>query len=147
MRYKAGKKHPQFIKVVDGCKLKSGLEVYAYKKLKENMLMFKYEPQTFELIGGFVANTEAYEPDGRADSGLLEKHTNKMQSIKYTPDFVSDNGKWIIETKGRANESFPMRWKLFRKYILEHGLKYTLFKPKNQKQVDQAINIIKQNGW
>ena len=37
----------------------------------------------------------------------------KYLPIKYTPDFIGDN--FIIETKGRANESFPMRWKLFKK--------------------------------
>ena len=38
--------------------------------------------------------------------------------IKYTPDFIGKG--FIIETKGRANESFPMRWKMFKKYINKH---------------------------
>ena len=34
----------------------------------------------------------------------------KILNIKYTPDFIGKD--FIIETKGRANESFPLRWKL-----------------------------------
>ena len=37
----------------------------------------------------------------------------KYLTIKYTPDFIGKD--FIIETKGRANESFPLRWKLFKR--------------------------------
>ena len=52
---------------------------------------------------------------------LTVKENLKIEEIKryyqlrYTPDFVND--KFIIECKGRANESFPMRWKLFKRMI------------------------------
>lgn len=70
--------------------------------------------------------------------------SNKLQSIKYTPDFVGKN--WIIETKGRANESFPFRWKLFKKYLTDNKLNYDLYIPHNHKQVDECINIILSNN-
>ena len=48
----------------------------------------------------------------------------------------------MIETKGRANESFPMRWKMFKKYV-NHKMKHvTLYKPQNQKECDKVVEII-----
>ena len=60
--------------------------------------------------------------------------------IKYTPDFVGED--FIIETKGRANESFPMRWKLFKKFINKCYPRVTLYKPQNQKECDQVIELL-----
>ncbi len=59
---------------------------------------------------------------------------------KYTPDFVSRS--FIIECKGRANESFPMRWKLFKKYVKANMPRVTLYKPQNQKECDTVIELI-----
>ena len=50
---------------------------------------------------------------------------------------------FIIETKGRANESFPMRWKMFKKYINKNHLPVTLYKPQNQKECDKVVELIK----
>ena len=60
--------------------------------------------------------------------------------MKYTPDFIGNN--FIIETKGRANESFPIRWKLFKKYVTKNLPHITLYKPQNQKQCDETIRLI-----
>ena len=46
---------------------------------------------------------------------MINRGQKKILNIKYTPDFVSDS--FIIECKGRANESFPLRWKMFKKYV------------------------------
>ena len=59
----------------------------------------------------------------------------------YTPDFVLPNGI-IIETKGRANESFPMRWKLFKRLVMNQFPNVTLYKPQNQKECDKVIELI-----
>ena len=139
---KKGQKRSPIKKIdYDGNTFKSGLEVYCYKKLKEEGFDFSYEEHVFELIKGFVAGHDSFEPDNRIGEELV-KHSNKMQSIKYTPDFVG-NG-WIIETKGRKNESFPIRWKLFRKYLTDNQLSFSLYMPKNRKQVDQTIQLLKQ---
>ena len=62
-------------------------------------------------------------------------------NIKYTPDFVGKG--FIIETKGRANESFPLRWKLFKKLITERRLgPLTLYKPQNHKECDETVRLI-----
>ena len=54
---------------------------------------------------------------------------------------------FIIETKGfvRANDSFPLRWKLFMKYLNDNKIRYSLYIPKNKDQVDKVIQLIK-NG-
>jgi hypothetical protein len=40
----------------------------------------------------------------------------KILPITYKPDFVGRD--FVIECKGRANESFPLRWKLFKAWIV-----------------------------
>ena len=51
-----------------------------------------------------------------------------------TPDFIGDD--FIIETKGSANESFPMRWKLFKRLVMNQFPNVTLYKPHNQKDCE-----------
>ena len=118
----------------------SALEVFCYKSLIKEKIDFEYTPKTFILSSGFKCSVDSYEPDKRIGKGVYPK-SKTLQSVKYTPDFVGKN--FIIETKGRKNEAFPMRWKLFKKYITENNLNYTLFMPTNQTQVTDCINIIK----
>ena len=61
-------------------------------------------------------------------------------NIKYTPDFIGNN--FVIECKGRPNESFPLRWKLFKKLMAQDYPKTTLYKPQNQKECDETIKLI-----
>jgi hypothetical protein len=51
----------------------------------------------------------------------------------------------IKECKGRANESFPMRWKLFKRMINISRPYVTLYKPQNQKECDQVVELIIKN--
>lgn len=39
-----------------------------------------------------------------------------------------------------------MRFKLFKKFLTDNNIKYDLYLPKNQKQVDYCINLILDNG-
>ena len=74
----------------------------------------------------------------------IHKITIKLFNIIYEVlDFVSDS--FIIECKGRANESFPMRWKLFERMINIKQPYVTLYKPQNQKECDQVIELIIKN--
>lgn len=126
--------------IYDGINFDSQLEVYCYKALKLAGLKFEYTQKEFVISPAFKYTGESYEPDKRKGDGMYLK-SNSLQSIKYTPDFVGDT--WIIETKGLMNETFPMRWKLFKQHLVEKGLKYDLYMPKNHKQVDECITIIK----
>jgi hypothetical protein len=123
----------------DGIQFDSNLEVYCYKALQKAEIEFKYVPTTFTLIPAFDFIGTSYESDKRVGK-LLNPKSSKMQSIKYTPDFVGDG--WIIETKGAQTDVFNMRFKLFKRYLTNNNLQYDLYMPKNHSQVDQAIDLI-----
>ena len=127
----------------DGIKFASGLEKYMYIALKKAKIKAKYEGQTYTVQEGFMFNNESYERQGNGKGDLVNRGCKKILPIKYTPDFISDS--FIIECKGRANESFPMRWKLFKKYVNDNLKHVTLYKPQNQKECDKVIELIKIN--
>tara|TARA_R100000697_G_scaffold39970_1_gene52123 strand:- start:176 stop:640 length:465 start_codon:yes stop_codon:yes gene_type:complete len=144
-RYKNKKKGPVRSKKVtfDGIKFASGLEKYMYVVLKKAKIKAKYEGKTYTVQEGFMFNNESYERQSNGKGELVNRGCKKILPIKYTPDFVSDS--FIIECKGRANESFPMRWKLFKKYVNDNLKHVTLYKPQNQKECDKVIELIKVN--
>ena len=124
----------------DGITFASGLEKYMYIALKKAKIHADYEGATFVLQEDFKFEIDSYERQANGKGDMVNRGQKKIQSIKYTPDFVSDS--FIIECKGRANESFPMRWKMFKKYV-NHKMKHvTLYKPQNQKECDKVIELI-----
>ena len=124
----------------DGITFASGLEKYMYIALKKAKIKAKYEGATFVLQEDFKFDIDSYERQANGKGNMINRGQKKIQNIKYTPDFVSDS--FIIECKGRANESFPIRWKMFKKYV-NHKMKHvTLYKPQNQKECDEVINLI-----
>ena len=124
----------------DGIKFASGLEKYMYQALKKAKIHSVYEGATFTLQEGFMLNNESYERQSNGKGEMVNRGCKKILPIKYTPDFVSDS--FIIECKGRANESFPMRWKMFKKFINSKLKHVTLYKPQNQKECDEVIKLI-----
>ena len=128
----------------DGIRFASGLERYMYQALKKAKIHADYEGCTFVLQEGFALKNESYERQRNGKGEMVNRGQKKIQSIKYTPDFVSSS--FIIECKGRANESFPIRWKMFKKYV-NHKMKHvTLYKPQNQKECDKVIELIIQKN-
>ena len=127
----------------DGIKFASGLEKYMYIALKKAKIHAIYEGATFELQEGFMFDTDSYERQGNGKGTMINRCQKKILNIKYTPDFVSPS--FIIECKGRANESFPLRWKMFKKYVKEQIPCVTLYKPQNQKECDEVIELIIKN--
>ena len=124
----------------DGIKFASGLEKYMYIALKNAKIKSKYEGQTYVIQEGFEFKNESYERQSNGKGEMVNRGSKKVLPIKYTPDFVSDS--FIIECKGRANESFPLRWKMFKKYVNKHLKHVTLYKPQNQKECDEVIKLI-----
>ena len=124
----------------DGIKFASGLEKYMYMALKRAKIKAKYEGETYIVQEGFEFKNKSYERQSNGKGELVNRGSKKVLPIKYTPDFVSDS--FIIECKGRANETFPLRWKMFKKYVKEHLKHVTLYKPQNQKECDQVIELI-----
>ena len=124
----------------DGIKFASGLEKYMYQALKRAKIHAIYEGATFVLQEDFKFEVDSYERQSNGKGEMVNRGQKKIQNIKYTPDFVSSS--FIIECKGRANESFPIRWKMFKKYVKEHLKHVTLYKPQNQKECDLVVNLI-----
>ena len=125
----------------DGINFASGLERYMYMALKKAKIKALYEGETFELMEGFSFPFESYERCGNSKGDYKNRGNKKILNIKYTPDFVGRG--FIIETKGRANESFPLRWKMFKKLMSESKIgPFTLYKPQNQKECDETIRLI-----
>ena len=142
MRKRRKKKGPVRSKKVmfDGITFASGLERYMYQALKKAKIKAEYEGETFTLIDGFNFEIDSYERQSNGKGEFKNRGDKKVLPIKYTPDFVSEN--FIIECKGRANESFPMRWKMFKNYVKDNLPSVTLYKPQNQKDCDETINLI-----
>jgi hypothetical protein len=124
----------------DGIKFASGLEKYMYIALKKAKLKAKYEGETYVVQDGFEFKTTSYERQSNGKGEFKDRGNKKILPIKYTPDFVSDS--FIIECKGRANESFPLRWKMFKKYVKVNLPRVTIYKPQNQKECDKVIELI-----
>jgi len=144
MRRKYKKKGPvQSKKIIyDGIEFASGLEKYTYLSLKENKLFEGYENEVFQLVESFNFRNETYEKQANGKGDYVNRGKKKILGIKYTPDFVGKD--FIIECKGRANESFPIRWKLFKLWLTNNKIGKTLYKPQNQKEVDLTMTLIKE---
>ena len=125
---------------VDGIKFASGLEVYMYKALKKAKIKAKYEGKTFEIVSGFDFIHPCYARTANGKGEFKQRGGKRILPIKYTPDFIGDD--FIIECKGRANESFPLRWKLFKKHLKDNNIDTTLYKPQNQKECDRTVELI-----
>ena len=145
MKTKSFKKHKGPVRskrtTYDGINFASGLEKYMYTALKKANIDCLYEGETFELSEGFDFPFECYERCSNGKGEFKNRGNSKVLNIKYTPDFIGKG--FVIECKGRANESFPLRWKLFKKLIKERKLgPYTLYKPQNQKECDQVVSLM-----
>lgn len=103
----------------DGIKFRSKLEVYCHKQLKKHKIKADYEAFTYPILDKFKFNDKT------------------VRGITYTPDFVGED--FIIECKGWMNDSFPLRWKLFKHYLHRNNFQYELYLPRNQKDVDSMI--------
>ena len=125
----------------DGINFASGLERYMYMALKKAKIKALYEGETFELQEAFDFPFESYERCGNGKGEYKNRGKKKILNIKYTPDFIGEG--FIIETKGRANESVPLRWKMFKKLLTENKKEpLKIYKPQNQKECDETIRLI-----
>lgn len=148
LRKKGNKRGPVVSKKVtcDGIDFKSGLEKYMYLALKSAGINAVYEGESFQLINSFNFKPSCYERQGNGKGDMIDRGAKKHQGIKYTPDFIGEG--FIIECKGRANESFPIRWKLF-KDLMKDSDNMTLYKPQSQKECDEVVRLIlkeRENG-
>ena len=142
------KKGPVVAKKVmfDGIAFKSGLEKYMYSALKDNNIEASYESHTFELVNSFEFSNDSFERQGNGKGAFSDRGHKKVLNLKYTPDFIGKD--FIIETKGRANEAFPLRYKLFKKWMMDNKDTRSLYKPQCHSECDITVELIlrKRNG-
>jgi len=129
-----------------GIQFKSKLELYCYKKLKEANIDFQYEKVKYEIVPGFTFTNDSYELFKVKGVRTFDKQRSKIRPITYTPDFVGyypiSRKLFIIETKGNPNDAFPLRWKLFKKHLIDAEIDADLYMPRNQKQIEIVVNLI-----
>jgi len=134
-------------KVYKGIKFRSALEVYMYKLFEKSDIQFAYEAQKFVIIEGFHSPNASYERFMNGKGDFKDRGDKKYRDMVYTPDFTPPKGQpldWVVEVKGRAMPDFPRTWKLFKKLIVKNKLDTVLFMPRNQKECEEVINLIKQ---
>ena len=131
-------------KVYKGIKFRSKLELFTYVKLEEAGIAALYEKKKYVLMEGFRFESDAIECNSKRE---FVKNETKIRDITYTPDFVDPNELWIIEVKGFANDVFPIKWKMFKKHLQDKGNAPMLFLPRNQKQVLETIEMIKETFY
>ncbi len=124
----------------DGVNFASGLEKYMYIALQKAEIEFEYEFRSFELLPGFRFDQDCYERQANSKGDYINRGNKKILGIKYTPDF--EGSDFIIETKGRANDSFPLRYKLFKSLLSMTEPSVTLYKPQNRAECDQTVELI-----
>ena len=124
----------------DGIQFQSGLELYMYKALKEAKIVAEYEPVSYTLLEGFDLEGICFEKQANGKGEYKDRGCKKILPIKYKPDFVGRD--FVIECKGRANEQFPLRWKLFKRWCVINDETRALYKPQNQKDVAIMIKMI-----
>lgn len=129
--------------IYDGITFASGLEKYMYKALKNAGIYAEYESQSFELLPSFTFKNDCVERQSNGKGDFVNRGNKKVLNLKYTPDFIGSD--FIIETKGRANDSFPLRWKMFKYLMTLMCDNRTLYKPQSQKECDITIELILKN--
>lgn len=127
----------------DGIFFKSKLEKMAYQTLKEQGFPVLYEPKKFIIWEGFRPNVPFYNKD--ASTRMLRMDSKKVIDISYTPDlmFEYNNHLIIIEMKGFENNTYPLKKKIFRKWLESNYPNSIYFEIFTKKQLLQAIDIIK----
>lgn len=127
-----------------GVDYKSGLERNMAMLLDEAGIPFEYESKKFEIVDSFDFDFDCYERQANGKGDMINRGRKKVQGIKYTPDFIGDG--FIIETKGYANESFPIRWKLFKKMLIDsinyNGDSLTIYKPQKVSECEEVVKLI-----
>lgn len=131
-------------KEYNGIHFKSTIETMVYRTLLEHGFDPQYEKVKYILWEGIRPTVPFYTRKGKNN----EPNMKKMINITWTPDFYMEyNGlKIIIEVKGKSNDVFPYKLKMFRKLLegYKDKEKYLIFEIFTKTQLLQAIEVIKQ---
>lgn len=135
----------------DNIQFKSHLEVVIYKTLKEFGFEPLYEFKKFIIWEGYRPNVLFFNRITKKKNKITKKNNisfqlcnQKVRDITYTPDFymIVDKLHVIIETKGHENDVFPLKRKLFRKYLEKQKGNFIYFEVHSKGEILKAIQII-----
>lgn len=126
-----------------GIQFKSQLEKNVFVALREAGFPAEYEPRKFVIWEGYRPMVPFYNKDKITKKLKLER--SKIRDITYTPDFLFFYKGYLIvlEAKGIENDSFPLKKKLFRKWLEDHYPNSLYFEVFSKRNTMQAIEIIK----
>lgn len=146
MTKKKNKKHVQSKKITyDGITFQSTLECIMYKMLKRAKIRFTYEGKSYPTLAPIELKESCFERATKRSKTMIDRRS--VTGVTYTPDFIGENEDWFIEVKGRANESFSIRWKLFKNLVSKWDKPPIIFKPTNEIDCEQVIKILKERGY
>lgn len=136
----------------DGLNFKSQLEKSCYRKIKEYGLEVSYESEKITLWEGVKLDKVNFYAPRKIRPGKYEKdikkQTRALIKMTYTPDFIITKGKHkiYIDVKGKENDVYPIKKKMFLKHLEERDddYFYHFFEPHSVKQMVQTINTIAQ---
>lgn len=138
--------------IYNGIQFKSKLEVESYKILLSEGFKPEYEQYTFQLWEGKKYSIPCYDmhKDRKSHKNVWGLNSYKPVSIRYKPDFVFfiDTGEDIktmvvLELKGFPNDRYIYVKKMFLRYLEDNVPQSMFFEVHNQKQLNEAIKIIK----
>jgi hypothetical protein len=128
----------------DNIIFKSQLEVSFYKHLKLCCpYPFFYENERTTLIEGFTPSFNVFLP--KKGYKELQLNTTKIKDITYQFVVETPKLKAYIEAKGRPNDVYPIKRKLFLKAMstIISTKEIIFFEPHTIGQLHQCIEIIK----
>lgn len=128
-------------KEYNGIKFKSIVEVSVYKHLLSLGFKPEYEKHKYTIWEGFKPTIPFYNQNGKKEFVLQDK---KIIDITYTPDFTFQYKSIfvILEIKGFENDTFPMKKKMFRKYLEDKMPNAIFCEVRTIKQLKQSLKII-----
>lgn len=131
--------------VFNGITFKSKLEESFYKTLMTAGLKPDYELTKFVLVEGFKPTVPFYN---RSKSKVFRMDMSKVRDITYTPDFtlLYNDVLFIIEAKGIENDTFPLKKKLFRRFLESMEMPCVYFEVHTKRELLEVIKIIKSYG-
>jgi hypothetical protein len=130
-----------------GIDYKSGLERNMAMLLTSAKIPFEYESKKFAVMDSFQFPFKSYERQANGKGDMKDRGGKKVLGVSYTPDFIGEG--FIIETKGYANETFPMRWKMFKKLLVDDGYdpdSLIIYKPQKISECEQVIKLIQEHN-
>ena len=131
--------------IYNGIQFRSPLEIFTYKLLTVERILFTYEEINYDLMPGFTYSAELWEKNAQGVFGKVR--SNKIRAITHTPDFHIKNKDnvviAIIETKGQVMADFKLRRKMLLQLLELNGKSVPYYMPSNLKGVEECIKMIK----